>query len=386
MKKRILGIFGNVANAGQERANTDVYSLLAGDQDYELLVLVNDRGFKWHLQHIFEANNIHHKKIRFPWGIYKTSTVRHILQWMLDIIANNIQFIYNYIKFRPDYIHIGNEYMYKTLIVPLSLCKEKINFRIGDRPLVKPFYNKWLWRLIVKKVNAFIFDTNYIKHAVEMAGRDIKPIDIVLYHPAPRRKIKTNQFTQHKNRHANDSKLICGYVGQIKESKGVGIIIETAKELLPVCKNLEFWFAGNFNNEYYTSNILPILESMPLEIRDRIKFFGQIEDIDGFFQCIDIHLAPSIAVEAYGLVVVEAKKNSKPSIIFNSGGMPELITNGCDGYICDGKNPTSLINQIIRFVHNPISAKDMGLKAFESLEQLGISYLHFRETWKSVYN
>ena len=41
-KKRILGIFGNVANAGQERANSDVYKLLAQDDKYDLRVLVND--------------------------------------------------------------------------------------------------------------------------------------------------------------------------------------------------------------------------------------------------------------------------------------------------------------------------------------------------------
>ncbi len=49
-KKRILGIFGNVANAGQERANSDVYKLLAQDDKYDLRVLVNDRGFHWCLQ------------------------------------------------------------------------------------------------------------------------------------------------------------------------------------------------------------------------------------------------------------------------------------------------------------------------------------------------
>lgn len=81
MKKiKILGIFGNVANAGQERANSDVYNLLSNENKYNVLVLVNDRGFQWHLQPFFEKNSIPFKKIRFPWGIYSYSSIRDIFQ------------------------------------------------------------------------------------------------------------------------------------------------------------------------------------------------------------------------------------------------------------------------------------------------------------------
>ncbi len=59
--EKILGIFGNVANAGQERANCDVYKLLAKQPDKELLVLVNDRGFDWNLRPFFERNSIRFK-------------------------------------------------------------------------------------------------------------------------------------------------------------------------------------------------------------------------------------------------------------------------------------------------------------------------------------
>ena len=308
-KIKVLGIFGNVANAGQERANSDVYKMIANENNYELLVLVNDRGFHWHLQPFFEQNSISFKKIRFPWGIYAHSSLLHIVQWILDIIINNMQFVFNYIKFKPDYIHIGNEYMYKTLIVPLSLCRAKIVFRLGDRPFTNHFYNKWFWKIISKEVDTFVCDTNFIHGLLKSIGRnDCK--DIVLYHPAPEHlKIRTPNMTKEPGH------IVLGYVGQIKESKGVKLIVQCAKQVCEENKNVEFWFAGNIeNNDFYNNSIKSLLDEMPDNIGCRVRFLGQIEDIDSFYSSIDVHIAPSIAEEPYGLVMVEAKKIIRPPL------------------------------------------------------------------------
>lgn len=345
MKKiKVLGIFGNVANAGQERANCDVFKILANDENHELMVLVNDRGFNWHLKPFFDQNSIPYTIIRYPWGIYKNSSLFHVLQWMFDIIRNNIQYVCQYVKFRPDYIHIGNEYMYKTLIIPLSLCRAKINFRLGDRPCVSACYNKLLWKLITRKVNRFVCDTKFIKRLLVSAGRSADRGDIVLYHPAPERKVSVTT-TMPKE----PGRMVFGYVGQIKESKGVRVIVETARDICSRHNNVEFWFAGNYDNDFYYSEIKPIIDNMPEDSSARVRFLGQIENIDEFFSSIDVHLAPSTAEEPYGLVLVEAKKNARPSIIFKSGGMPELINHEVDGYICKSRDVAGLTEAVEQF-------------------------------------
>ncbi len=377
--KKILGIFGNVANAGQERANCDVYKLLAKQPDKELLVLVNDRGFDWNLRPFFERNSIRFKKIRFPWGIYRDSNLRYIFQWAYDIIANNVMFIYNYLKFSPDYIHIGNEYMFKTLALPLSLCRAKIIFRLGDRPYINGFYNRWLWKIISSRVDTFVCDTNFIKGLLKKAGRDNKN-DIVLYHPAPGRAKDEGESIQR-----GDS-LIFGYVGQIRASKGVDIIVKAALEICETHNDVEFWFAGNISdNIFYTSCIATMLNQTPEDIRKRICFKGTIENIDSFYRAVDVHLAPSVAVEAYGLVIVEAKKNHRPTIIFRSGGMPELISHKVDGYICTSKDTEGLLQGMRYYIENPTEIKAQGESAYKSLERLGINNENFAKQWLAIY-
>lgn len=383
MKKiKILGIFGNVANAGQERANSDVYNLLSNENKYNVLVLVNDRGFQWHLQPFFEKNSIPFKKIRFPWGIYSYSSIRDIFQWMSDIVLNNIQFIYNYVRFRPDYIHIGNEYMFKTLILPLSLCNAKIIFRLGDRPYIRRFYNRWFWKLIAKRVNTFVCDTYFIHNLLKEAGRN-NPHDIVLYHPAPERISHSNGIQYSVNKDI----ITFGYVGQIKESKGVGLVVKCAYKLCRENPNIEFVFAGNIeNNSYFQQSIKPILDEMPQEIKSRICFLGHIEDIDSFYSAIDVHVAPTLAEEPYGLVLIEAKKNHKPSIIMPSGGMLELVQHLQNGFICNSKDETGLTESIKYYLTHSDCIAEHGEDAFKSIDLLGITYDNFREQWISIYH
>lgn len=379
-KIKVLGVFGNVANAGQERANSDVYKLLANESGYSVLVLVNKRGFHWHLQPFFEKNNIPFKKITFPWGIYKMSSIRHILTWFIDIIINNLQFIYYYFKFNPDYIHIGNEYMYKTLILPLSICRAKIMFRLGDRPFRKHFFNRFYWKLMSWKVNTFVCDTNYILGLLKECGRKSGK-DIVLYHPAPER-ISSRQ----KKITAPHDNIVFGYVGQIKKSKGVLLLVECACEICKQFSNAEFRFAGDVSqNKFFNERISPLLESLSDDVKNRISFLGHIEDIDSYYSSIDVHVAPTIAEEPYGLVLVEAKKNSKPSIILKSGGMVELVDHLENGFVCSSKDKTGLKEGIVYYLENSQKIKQHGENALNSIVNKGITYNNFREKWLSIY-
>lgn len=379
-KKRILGIFGNVANAGQERANCDVYALL--NQSYDLEVLVNKRGFKWHLCPFFEKHGIRFVEITFPWGIYKDSSLSHIIGWVTDIFLNNIQFIYHYLKFRPQYIHIGNEYMFKTLIIPLLCVRAKINFRLGDRPFLKHYHNKLFWKLIGWKVNRFVCDTHFIKGLLLETGRKAGGGDVVLYHPAPERYKSNNSqlsFTRTNN-------MRFGYVGQISKGKGVDLIVKAAIRMMETHADIEFLFAGNIEeNPFYDKEILPLLQLLSEDRRNRILFLGQIEDIDEFYSSLDVHLAPSVHVEAYGLVLVEAKKNHKPSVIFKNGGMIELIRHLENGYVCEEKTLDALLKAMNFYLDDPNQAAKQGNAAYASLAKLGISKENFKKVWLETY-
>jgi glycosyltransferase involved in cell wall biosynthesis len=53
--------------------------------------------------------------------------------------------------------------------------------------------------------------------------------------------------------------------------------------------------------------------------------------------------------EEFGIAVVEAMGYRLPVIAYNSGGIPEYIKNGLNGYLFDSLNPISLIKKIKEF-------------------------------------
>lgn len=382
MKKnnRVLAIFGNVVNFGQERSNTEVFKLLV-DNGYEVLALVNERGFHWHLQPVFDKFHIPYKKIRYPWGIYKTASLFHILQWGIDILLNNVQFIYYYIKFKPNFIHCGNEYMFKCLFIPLILLRAKIIFRLGDEPVIKYKYNLLFWKkVIVKRVDTLVCVSSFIQGKVKECGRigTTRNKDKVIYNFPPTRiisnvdKCKSDDF-------------VLGFIGQISENKGVELLVKAAIVLCKKYSNIRFVFAGGIDDNPFADKMFTLLQKEDIAIRKRISFIGLINNVASFYENINVCVTPSIYHEALGNVIVEAKLYRKPSVIFPTGGMPELIHHCHDGYICKGKNIDALIAGIEYYIQSPIKAEEHGEKAFCSIKEMKLDYESYKAQWLDIY-
>lgn len=380
-QNKVLAIFGNVVNMGQERSNIEVFKLLK-NSNLELLVLVNKRCFHWHLQPSFDKLELSYKKIWFPWGIYKTSGIKHICQWMYDLLRNNVQFIYYYYKFRPNYIHIGNEYMMTCLLIPLLLVRAKIIFRLGDEPVVNNMVRRYIWKKITQRVDKFVCVSKFIQDKLRNAGRKNSQNDYIIYNFPPTR---FNENAEEKT--YNNQSFTIGFIGQICENKGVHLLLDAAIKLCNKYNNIEFIFAGALNdNTFYETKIHPILNTLNSNIRHRIRFLGNIDHVANFYNSIDIHVAPSIYREALGNVVVEAKKYHKASIVFPTGGMPELVEHKQSGYICKGKNIENLIEAFEYYIQNYPETILQGEKAYASINSLKIGFDDYKRKWRTVYD
>jgi mannosyltransferase len=202
----------------------------------------------------------------------------------------------------------------------------------------------------------------------------------VIFAPAPRRNAPLKQ--------ASAAGLPAGhftvlYVGQISHDKGVHLLVEAALEMCTASPDICFLIAGNYdwNN--------PFAEALIQRVRlagmvDRINFTGFVEDIEPLYKAAHLHVCPSLCEEAYGLTVLEAKERGLQSIVFASGGLPELVTNGADGMVCVEKSASSLRRAIETYVSQPGLAKRHGLAALDSLNRLGID--QFAHKWRAVYD
>ena len=113
-------------------------------------------------------------------------------------------------------------------------------------------------------------------------------------------------------------------------------------------------------------------------------FLGYVENVFPFLRRSDLHVCPSVSSEGLSHVVGEAKLCGKPSVVFPTGGLPELVEHRIDGYICKDCTVESLIEGLRYFLADEAGRRIAGLAASRSLEErFGLD--RFRRQWTEVF-
>jgi glycosyltransferase involved in cell wall biosynthesis len=381
--KKILCLYGNLFYYGHERSNVQVFNLLA-KEGFDLLVLTNKKGIAPEAKQVFKELNIKHESILFPdWAdVRKPFKLIGILSYFNKVIKHNFSFYKKLIKFKPDYIYIANDFIYLSLIPSFIISNKKIIYRLGDLPLTgwKPF--KILWRIyIVNRTHAFVCISKFVKDNLILAGRKPNKNDIVIYNFPPIRSSIENMELPINTKLG----ITFGYLGQLIEIKGVDLFIDVAIEICNEYDDVYFLLAGDLSYSIeFTQRLLYKIQSANLQ--EKIFFLGSVENIKVFFSNIDVLVTPSIKEEPLGNVLVEAKSYNTPSIIFKSGGMPELIQHKHNGYVCEDSTSSNLKKGMKYYMDKPGLTEEHGNNAFASVKELGIGFLEYQVKWLGVFN
>ena len=136
----------------------------------------------------------------------------------------------------------------------------------------------------------------------------------------------------------------------------------------------------------YDSDFKQQLEEWVVQhnLQDRVNFLGQVSDPTQFYVNSLIHIAPSIKEEPLGMIVLEAKKVGTPSIVFPSGGLPEMVRHKIDGYICQDKTPEALAEAIEWMLSDRDRLSQMGEAARVDYENR-FGKERFLKEWANIY-
>ncbi|MFN5134086.1 MAG: glycosyltransferase [Chitinophagaceae bacterium] len=135
-----------------------------------------------------------------------------------------------------------------------------------------------------------------------------------------------------KNSLEDDAPLI--FLSRIEKLKGaheaIQIALQTGNRLI---------LAGNISplveeQEYFKSEIEPFIDG------EKIQYVGTLDD-EGKNQYLGkakAMLFPARTGEAFGMVMAEAMACGTPVLAYNLAAMPEVVTNGITGFICEDLN------------------------------------------------
>lgn len=146
--------------------------------------------------------------------------------------------------------------------------------------------------------------------------------------------------------------------GRISEEKGQEEAIEAVALLVERgFHNLHLSIAGPGDSEMLCKM------TKQMQIEEYVSFLGYRTDLPSIRRKMDVELVCS-RCEAFGRVTVEAMMCSNPVIGSNSGGTPELIKDGENGYLYCRGNGTDLADKMSRYLNHTGNIQRMGECAY----------------------
>ena len=376
---RVLVVFGNIPLLGHERGNIQVFNALKERGVDALFVTHKEYG---HEVIQPELDRLGHRwdVATYPRLFSRGMSLRTWAQRLQAFAEGVVEFWRIGRAYEPTHIHVGNVMHFLTLLPAIKLLGVPVVYRLGDAPQRHRSLFRFLWRrVVVPNVAQFVCVSEYIRGLLLDVGAPPEKVRVIYSYPSQRpADLAPAPITPFEGRTVL-------YMGQITEDKGVGLLVEAAVALCREHDDVRFLLAGDYSWQNPFAEAL-IQRVEDLGLTERIRFLGYVEDVPGLLAAADLHVCPSVWEEPLSNTVVESKRGGVPSVVFASGGLPELIEPGTDGWICEEKTAECLEAAIRQFLVASIEEFQSMSKAVRaSMERLGITKEAFTEAWLDVY-
>jgi glycosyltransferase involved in cell wall biosynthesis len=160
--------------------------------------------------------------------------------------------------------------------------------------------------------------------------------------------------------------VVLGFLGRITNSKSPEAPIKALAILKKQGIDINLKIAGEGDSLNEMKNLVA-----NLGIKNRVEFLGWIKDKKKYFDSIDIFCMPS-TTESFGIVLLEAMKNSVPVITTNTWGPNDIFKNGTDGLIYNKDNaeqaPYELAKKIKFLAEDKKRADKLAQNAFDKVK------------------
>lgn len=264
--------------------------------------------------------------------------VKIIKNEKVDVV--NIHYASPFLHF---YLNLIKFFLPKTKIVlTIHSCYEKSRYLNGN--LMKNVVLKNLYRRALINSDLIITVSKAVKNSIlrEFVLNENK-IEVVYNGVDYKRFNAVNELTN------KNDKLKIMYIGRLVKIKGVDILIKSFCEVNKYINNIELIIIGDGIEK---NNLEKIARESSNE---NIIFTGAISCVEDYLKSCNIFVYPSICEEAFGISIIEAMNYGIPCITFGKGGIPEIITDEINGFICKDISVNSLaekISKVINMIEN----------------------------------
>lgn len=246
----------------------------------------------------------------------------------------------------------------------------------------KPIF-KWLGRAALRQARAIFAVSKFTAGEVAKLGVEATKIkvfpngvDYRNFKPLP---VEREKLLSKYGIPDSKSKLLLT-VAQLNIRKGIDTVLKIVGELKREGHFIYYIIIGNGEEE---ENFRGLIKQY--EIEDRVFLLKKINDKEliRFYNVCDLFLLLSryegdINVEGFGIVFLEANACGKPVIAGNSGGIPDAVNDGKNGFLVEPQDIRTIKEKIIYLLENPDICHKMG--------EYGRRRVESEYNWKKITN
>jgi glycosyltransferase involved in cell wall biosynthesis len=173
-------------------------------------------------------------------------------------------------------------------------------------------------------------------------------VDLERFYP----ELNTRQKIRGELQLGADAPVI-GIIGRLTPSKGQMELLRAFKRVVSEFPNATLLIAGApaFNQEHEYAELLKRTAAEP-GISNRVLMLGARDDVAAVMQALDL-LVVNSSSEACCLVVLEAMASGVPVLATRTGGTPELIEHGRNGWLISWGDVNALNRAIVKLIGEP---------------------------------
>lgn len=238
----------------------------------------------------------------------------------------------------PDIIHVHSTWAGLFVRLPYLLKKRKAkiiyqshgwSFLMDTSKYKKNIY-AFVEKILSIPTDKIINISNYEQNQAIKYGLNKNKM-VMIYNGV---EDKVNKSNLKLNWDRNKINLL--FVGRLDRQKGLDLFLDVYNKIK--LENIHLYVIG-----------ASILDNNLPQSTKYVTYLGWVDnkDIDAYYQACDAVIMPS-RWEGFGLVAIEAMKNSKAVIVSNRGALPELIEDDFTGYIFNIENKNSLKNSLLK--------------------------------------
>ncbi len=206
---------------------------------------------------------------------------------------------------------------------------------------------------IYRKIDGFVAVSNFVKEMFVSYLPADKEIRVI------RNPVNTiDNVDVHKITQKHKTTFL--YMGRLSAEKGLDLLLGAIRE---VDANLVIIGEGE---------ILSLVKKTASQLgNQKISILGWLDEqkMDEQIQICDAIILPSKVMETAGIVILEAARLARPSIVANQGGPLDFVKDNLNGILFEAGSKNSLISAMQKYIDDPLLSDKLGRNARESFEK-----------------